>query len=282
MLKNSFLTLTVSLLVFGLLSIVQPQTTYNNPAVEQAQPKVVTKVEIEETEFLYTPFLVLPKTEVEVEEIEQEVKVETPKVKTSKPAPVVQTTKKAVEPAKKETAKVEAPKAAAPKTEVPQEEVKVETQPPVETTVPQPQPEPQPEPKVEAVAVSTQVAETWELEVVRLTNIERQNAGLPILKYNNNLQQGANIRAQEIITSFSHTRPDGSRFFTAFGNLQYRNIGENLASGYRSPEAVVNAWMNSEGHRANILKPEYQEITVAITQGDDGKYRWVQIFYRGR
>lgn len=282
MLKNSFLTLTVSLLVFGLLSIVQPQTTYNNPAVEQAQPKVVTKVEIEETEFLYTPFLVLPKTEVEVEEIEQEVKVETPKVKTSKPAPVVQTTKKAVEPAKKETAKVEAPKAAAPKTEVPQEEVKVETQPPVETTVPQPQPAPQPEPKVEAVAVSTQVAETWELEVVRLTNIERQNAGLPILKYNNNLQQGANIRAQEIITSFSHTRPDGSRFFTAFGNLQYRNIGENLASGYRSPEAVVNAWMNSEGHRANILKPEYQEITVAITQGDDGKYRWVQIFYRGR
>lgn len=282
MLKNSFLTLTVSLLVFGLLSIVQPQTTYNNPAVEQAQPKVVTKVEIEETEFLYTPFLVLPKTEVEVEEIKQEVKLETPKAKTSKPAPVVETTKKAVEPAKKETANVEAPKAAAPKTEAPQEEVKVETQPPVETTVPQPQPEPQPEPKVDAVAVSTQVAETWELEVVRLTNIERQNAGLPILKYNNNLQQGANIRAQEIITSFSHTRPDGSRFFTAFGNLQYRNIGENLASGYRSPEAVVNAWMNSEGHRANILKPEYQEITVAITQGDDGKYRWVQIFYRGR
>lgn len=282
MIKNSFLTLTVSLLVFGLLSIVQPQTTYNNPTVDQSQPKVITKVKIEETEFLYTPFLVLPKTEVEVEEIEQEVKVETPKVKTSKPAPVVQTTKKAVEPAKKETAKVEASKAAAPKREAPQEEVKVETQPPVETTAPQPQPEPQPEPKVEAVAVSTQVAETWELEVVRLTNIERQNAGLPILKYNNNLQQGANIRAQEIITSFSHTRPDGSRFFTAFGNLQYRNIGENLASGYRSPEAVVNAWMNSEGHRANILKPEYQEITVAITQGDDGKYRWVQIFYRGR
>jgi uncharacterized protein YkwD len=55
-----------------------------------------------------------------------------------------------------------------------------------------------------------------------------------------------------------------------------------LASGFRTPEQVVTAWMNSESHRANILNEKFERLSVAITKGDDGKYRWVQIFYRAR
>ena len=128
-------------------------------------------------------------------------------------------------------------------------------------------------------AVSSSPASTWEMEVIRLTNIEREKAGLPALKYNSKLQPGADIRAQEIITHFSHTRPDGSRFFTAF-DISYRSIGENLASGFRSPDAVVAGWMGSEGHRANILADKFTEMAVSITQDENGRYRWVQIFYR--
>jgi uncharacterized protein YkwD len=131
--------------------------------------------------------------------------------------------------------------------------------------------------------VSTTPAATWELEILRLTNIERQKAGLNILTYITSLDEGAKIRSIEIITHFSHTRPDGTRFFTVFGpNFKYRNIGENLASGFRSPEQVVSAWMNSESHRANILNEKFEQLSVAITKGEDGKYRWVQIFYRAQ
>ncbi|MCD8519445.1 MAG: CAP domain-containing protein [Erysipelotrichaceae bacterium] len=113
--------------------------------------------------------------------------------------------------------------------------------------------------------------------------MERQKAGLSLLKYNTSLDAGAKQRSIEIITHFSHTRPDGSRFFTVFGpDFTYRNVGENLGSGYRTPEQVVNAWMNSTSHRANILNEKYEELSVAITKGEDGKYRWVQIFYRAR
>ena len=117
--------------------------------------------------------------------------------------------------------------------------------------------------------------------MLRLTNIERVNAGLRPLRYNTSLEDRAKTRSIEIITHFSHTRPDGSRFFTVFGpDFRYRNIGENLASGFRTPEQVVTAWMNSTSHRANILNEKFEELAVAYTRGDDGRMRWVQIFFR--
>lgn len=116
-------------------------------------------------------------------------------------------------------------------------------------------------------------------EVFKLTNQERIYAGLPALTYNNVLEDGAMIRAEEIIQSFSHTRPDGSKFFTVFNNTYaFHLMGENLAAGFNSAAAVVNGWMNSEGHRANILKDGYTQIGIGIAKDKDGRIYWVQIF----
>ena len=89
----------------------------------------------------------------------------------------------------------------------------------------------------------------------------------------------AQVRAEEIVTSFSHTRPNGSSFSTALKeqNVSYRGAGENIAWGQRSPEEVVNAWMNSAGHRANILNERFTTIGVGHYQKGSTHY-WAQLF----
>ncbi len=262
-------------MILGLLSVIQPQTqeieSTNNQTYAVETTKQV-KVDPNEYELVVKEFFVEKQEveEVEIEETKEEVKVETkveqPKQVAKVEQPVTVVKQEPVEAVKAEVQEEQ------------EEEVKSE---PVEQAPVQEVKEEEPAP-APVVTVSSTPAASWELEIARLTNIERQKAGLSILTYNTSLEAGAKIRAEEIITHFSHTRPDGSRFFTAFGDLQYQNIGENLGSGFRTPESIVSAWMNSESHRANILKPEYQEISVAITKDADGKYRWVQIFYRGR
>ena len=118
-------------------------------------------------------------------------------------------------------------------------------------------------------------------EVVRLTNIERANAGLPALAASNSaLTAAAGTRAKEIIVSFSHTRPDGRSCFTAFDEhkVSYRGAGENIAWGQSTPQAVVTGWMNSPGHKANILG-NYTHIGVGVEKSG-GRYYWVQLFIR--
>ncbi len=117
-------------------------------------------------------------------------------------------------------------------------------------------------------------------EILRLVNIEREKEGLAPLAYYHNGQTAADIRALEISESFSHTRLDGSRCFTVFDeDLWYYYAGENIASGYPTPQAVVNGWMNSSGHRANILNTNFTHIIVGTysTDGNYGMY-WVQLF----
>lgn len=111
--------------------------------------------------------------------------------------------------------------------------------------------------------------------VLELVNIERQKAGLNPLEYYYAGQSAANIRAAEIIESFSHTRPDGSSCFTVFDkfNINYRSVGENIAYGYPTPEAVVEGWMNSDAHRANILNPSFTHLIVGYNNN-----HWVQLF----
>lgn len=116
-------------------------------------------------------------------------------------------------------------------------------------------------------------------DVVRLTNEERVKAGLPALAYNNVLEEGAMIRAQEIIVNFSHTRPDGSKFYSVFdGSYAFSAMGENLAAGFNTAASVVDGWMNSEVHRANILKEVYTQIGIGIKKDEEGRIYWVQIF----
>lgn len=107
-------------------------------------------------------------------------------------------------------------------------------------------------------------------EVIALTNKERERVGLQSLEAQNALMELAQIRAEEISEKFSHIRPDGVRI----SELGY---GENISKGRSSPSAVVNAWMNSEGHKTNILYTKYQNIGVGCFV-KDGTYYWVQLF----
>lgn len=123
---------------------------------------------------------------------------------------------------------------------------------------------------------------TFIQEVVNLVNEERAKAGLSPLTININVQEAAMVRAKECEQSFSHTRPNGSSFATALKeqNVSYRSAGENIAYGQRTPEEVMKAWMNSSGHRANILNPNFTAIGVGYYENANGTDYWCQLFTR--
>ena len=119
----------------------------------------------------------------------------------------------------------------------------------------------------------------FEQEVVRLVNEQRAQYGLKPLTENWELSRVARYKSQDMVDNryFSHTSPTyGSPFqmIRAFG-LSFRTAGENIAYGQRTPQAVVNAWMNSSGHRANILNASYTQIGVGYVAS--GNY-WTQMF----
>lgn len=117
-------------------------------------------------------------------------------------------------------------------------------------------------------------------EIVELVNIERKKAGLPPVKLSRELYRPAMIRAREIVKSFSHTRPNGLPFNSVFYGITYRTVGENLAAGQTSSEMVMQQWMDSPGHRANILNKKFKYLGVAYLYSGKGKYKhyWVQEF----
>lgn len=117
-------------------------------------------------------------------------------------------------------------------------------------------------------------------EVLNLVNKYRVQNGLSELVYDAGAECAATIRAKETEQLFSHTRPDGSRCFTALDecDVKYSGAGENIAMGQSSPEAVMNDWMNSQGHRENILNPNFKKLGVGVHKGSDGRYYWAQMF----
>lgn len=120
---------------------------------------------------------------------------------------------------------------------------------------------------------------SFESEVVRLVNEIRIKNGLKPLTEHWELSRVARYKSQDLVDNsyFSHTSPTyGTPFqmIKAFG-LSYRTAGENIAYGQRTPQAVVNAWMNSSGHRANILNSSYTQIGVGYVA--NGHY-WTQMF----
>lgn len=112
-------------------------------------------------------------------------------------------------------------------------------------------------------------------EVLSLVNEQRAANGLAPLSWSGSLAKGAKTRATEIVVKWAHTRPDGSDFYDAPGCEA--SYGENLAKGYGSASSAMDGWMNSSGHRANILKPDYKTIGVACYVCN-GQYYWVQEF----
>lgn len=120
---------------------------------------------------------------------------------------------------------------------------------------------------------------SYEQQVVKLVNEHRAANGLAPLTLNEKLSEVARAKSQDMRDNnyFSHTSPTyGSPFdmLKTFG-VSYRAAGENIAMGYSTPEAVVNGWMNSSGHRANILNSSYTQIGVGYVA--DGHY-WTQLF----
>lgn len=129
------------------------------------------------------------------------------------------------------------------------------------------------------INIPTNEQASVEQEVVKLVNAERAKAGLPALKEDWELSRVAKYKSQDMHDKnyFDHTSPSyGSPFamMKKFG-ITYKAAGENIAKGQKSASEVVNAWMNSEGHRANILNKSYTHIGVGFVK--DGNY-WSQMF----
>lgn len=123
------------------------------------------------------------------------------------------------------------------------------------------------------ISISSKHMYSYAYDVLKLVNQERNRAGLSSLKMDKDLTEAAMQRASEIVVSFSHTRPDGSACFTVSDKV----YGENCAAGQYTPKGVVNAWMNSQGHRANILNSSYKTIGIGVVEVD-GMYYWIQSF----
>ena len=129
------------------------------------------------------------------------------------------------------------------------------------------------------IPVTDSSVTAYEQEVIRLVNEIRAQNGLKALTYDWELGRVARYKSQDMKDNryFSHTSPVyGSPFqmMKSFG-ISYRSAGENIAKGQATPQAVVNAWMNSAGHRANILNSSFTHIGVGYVA--DGKY-WTQMF----
>lgn len=146
---------------------------------------------------------------------------------------------------------------------------------------PEPDPEPEPEPEPEP---TTSYNREFADRVIELVNIERAKEGLKPLKKDDTLNGLSDIRAKETVTLFEHKRPYGTKWSTILkeNNVSYTNAAENIASGYSTPEDVVNAWMNSEGHRASIMSETYEKIGVScyIDNNSEYKYYWDQLFIK--
>lgn len=123
-----------------------------------------------------------------------------------------------------------------------------------------------------------------ENEVVRLTNIERSKKGLPPLKNNWQLSRVARYKSKDMAVKnyFSHTSPTYGSPFKMMENfgVRFSAAAENIAYGQRTPQEVVQGWMNSPGHRANILSPSYSEIGVGLASNRNGRKYWTQMFIK--
>ena len=111
-----------------------------------------------------------------------------------------------------------------------------------------------------------------------MANQERAKVYVDPLQWNSQLQATADLRARELAVKFSHTRPDGSQCFTAWpASLSGYASAENIAYGYKSSASAHKGWMNSEGHKANILSPWYKSMAAASFTTQNGTY-WVECF----
>ncbi|WP_458415299.1 SafA/ExsA family spore coat assembly protein [Schinkia sp. CFF1] len=123
-----------------------------------------------------------------------------------------------------------------------------------------------------------------ESQVIQLTNQQRAKYGLPALKANWELSRVARFKATDMRDKnyFSHTSPTYGSPFTMMKNfgISYSAAAENIAAGQATPQEVVNAWMNSPGHRQNILDSRMTQIGVGYAKGGSYRHYWSQMFIK--
>ncbi len=121
---------------------------------------------------------------------------------------------------------------------------------------------------------------TKSYEVLALVNQERKKAGLKELTMDKDLLETAMKRATEIVVYYDHERPNGTLFNTAI-TQSWLSSGENIAIYQPTAAIVMNSWMNSQGHRENILTANYTSIGIGCYKADNGEYYWTQVFTDG-
>lgn len=133
-----------------------------------------------------------------------------------------------------------------------------------------------------SIGKTTYKGNAFEVKVVQLVNVERQKVGHDPLTEDKLLDKGATTKAADMRDKgyFKHSSPTYGSPFVMMKNLgvKYNAAGENIASGYKTPEAVVAGWMRSPGHRANILSTKYHKIGVGYAKGGWSGAYWVQWF----
>ena len=124
--------------------------------------------------------------------------------------------------------------------------------------------------------------------IVQLTNAERSNAGLPALRSSERLMQAAQLHADQmaragrlehVLSGGQYPRPEDR---LAAAGYQWSAYAENIAMGQSTPAAVMDSWMRSSGHRANILSTSVSEIGIGFARDSAGRPYWVQVFGRPR
>ena len=139
--------------------------------------------------------------------------------------------------------------------------------------------------KTETPDVSDKTDESiseYAMEVLELVNEERSKYSLPSLTYSNELESVAYAHSKDMSENnyFSHTDLSGKSPFDRLSesNISYRAAAENIAAGQKTPDEVMNSWMNSSGHRANILNSSVTEMAVGIYEGSNYRIYWTQMF----
>ena len=123
-----------------------------------------------------------------------------------------------------------------------------------------------------------------EQKVIELVNQQRAYNGLPALKANWEVSRVARYKSQDIIDKhyFAHQSPTFGSPFNMMENfgIRFSAAGENIAYGQRTPEEVMKSWMNSPGHRSNILNATYNQIGVGVAKSSNGTFYWTQMFIK--
>lgn len=131
--------------------------------------------------------------------------------------------------------------------------------------------------EIEELKPLGEALESFPWQLVALTNKQRILNGLEPLSMNDEIFMAADTRAEELPSLFDHLRPDGSDINTVLPAGSWWTIGENIAAGQWSEQEALNAWMNSSGHRANILNSNFDHIGASMAFGGSTPY-WVQLF----